>query len=241
MIPTAQQIDVWLATVYADLDRLRSGMFDLIDIGPTSTVVARNPSRRDQAVTDRTPGPDGMFQPTPKTQSRHTGRSDPTGKAVVAWESEVQRAVTDLFAAVSGVISLVESLGIRPTRDGVPVKPPAEPPTEKLPSGVHRVALDPAGCRRTLDDALGWIGLGCDQLAERMRAVSDPDVADRLLELGGEVRRTVLSLARRVAPDRPRLCACGCRRPAPPVGEGATRSGCRSRLQRERGQVRGAA
>lgn len=68
---------------------------------------------------------------------------------------------------------------------------------------------------------------------------AEADVLERFAHQAHRLSLRVAGLADSLGQWRPgplvRLCACGCRRPAPPKGEGATRSGCRSRKQRSAG------
>lgn len=243
MIPTQQDVDHWHTTTHRHLGLACAAVLDLIDCGtPTRTVSSRKPSDRDLEATHRASDPSGLFQPTLKTQGRRSPgqRSDPTGRQVVAWEAEVQAAVLALYGVVSAVDDIAGHLAppLAPHDEhGDPIDAPREPATKVNGSGRLVVTEHPRLCRLATLDAVTWLGAVVDQVADRLRGVTDPDVGDHLLERAGTVQGLLVRLGRQVE-VRPagsvRLCACGCRRPAPPVGRGATRGACRERLSQER-------
>lgn len=237
-IPTRQQTDLWHAGYNRQLEATVAGLLDLIDCGSGSaSPPGRRPSKREQVATDRASDSDGLFQPTAKGQGRRSPgqRSDPTGRAVEQWELEVQQATTRLYACVSAAADAASSLGLTVLDErGCPVVAPNDPATRRTLSGTLVVNVSPSGCRRAVLRASGYLGAVGDALAGRLAGCSDPEVGDRLLDVASLATRDLRALAGWVGGDgRPlRLCACGCRRPAPPKGEGATRPGCRTRRHR---------
>lgn len=243
MIFSHQDVDTWAATIHRQLGQVDMAVLDLIDIGPAEHIpVSRHPSTVEKDATWRA-GDVGdtdsrfHYEPTPRSSGRRSGISRPVEAATVAWEASVQEAVTSVFAGIALAIETVCLLRVVPRdEDGRPLPPPDEPATREIlhgrRAGQHLVDVDPASCRRHLLAAVRYLGASVDATADAMRG-ADGDMAEFVDDRRQRLGHVVGALARRLeVGDRPRLCGCGCRRPAPPVGAGATRQACRKRLER---------
>lgn len=233
MIRLSQHADSWRSTLDRDLQTVRAADLDLIDCGLTGIAVTpRPPSQREARATDRA---DGNFQPTPVGASRPSGvYSDPTGRQVVAWEREVQDAVTRLFEVVVAAVEVAGGLGLTPVdEDGDELDPPAEPPTRVTSAGRMVIDAGPGVCRASTIAGVGYVAAVADRLADRMRAAADREVADALLERSAWVGHVVSRRARRLDRAPVRRCAAGCGAAAPPRGKGATCERCRQRQSRQ--------
>lgn len=241
MIPTTTDIDHYLTTTHHELRRYTAGLHDLIDCGsPDNPSRPRPPGVRDRAATDRTPSARDntgeLFDPTPKTAGRRSPghRSDPTGRAVTRWEDDVEQAVTRLYTIVTDVAHTVDGLGLTcHDPHGQELEPPQPPPTRETARGDLVVVAAPSAARRHVTAATSWLASAVDALADRMRTVTDGDVGDGLWDQASQVGRQIVWEARRVAPDRPRLCGCGCRRPLA-GSRRPVRDACQKRLERAR-------
>jgi hypothetical protein len=230
MIATVTQTDAWTATMTRRLEAIRTAMLDVIDCGidEYTLPVSRDPSRKEQDLTDRR---DGRFTPSQAAGgTRQAGVSRPTENRVLAQEGAVQALTSHLHELCAQVEhSLVGEFGLELDE--------LEPPTTREDEATYLrpsrtvVDLDVRACRRWTLDATFWLENVASELAEVWLA-AEGEQADRVRGHATWFGTAVGSLSRRLTP--PRRCACGCGQEAPPKGEGATRSGCRSRMQRER-------
>ena len=194
---------------------VRRRLLHLVDHAPDLVVTPRRPSRREQDATDRR---DGRFAPTPAGTSRPSARSDPTLRAVMSREREVQDHTTRLWEIVSATDDIIRA--------------PTEPSTRLTLTG-----------RAVIDDSLvrcrTHIVVGCDHLedvcghvASQRRLSGDDDAAawwdDRISQIDRDLRR----LTGRIGPVKLRMCRAGCGAPAPPYGQGATCVRCRQARSR---------
>lgn len=220
-IPTQASVDSWRATVARQLDLVRAGLLDLIDCGADDRVTrVREPGSRDLEATRRAPsGQDhrngDLFDPTPRAAGRRSPgqRSDPTGRAVEAWESAVQDAVLTLYGTVTAVDGVLGALGLAVFDEaGDGLSAPREPETRlSKRTGRPLVIEHPRLCRLATLDACTWLGAAIDVLADRMRGVTDSLVGERLTDEGRLVETLLTRQAREYADDRVTVCQAGCR------------------------------
>jgi hypothetical protein len=193
----------------------------IVDQAPDVVVRPRRPSRREQDSTDRR---DGRFAPTtPGGTGKPSGRSDPTLRAILARERDIQQHTTSLWQIVNGTDDLMT--------------PPKEPPTRLTLTGRHIIDDSILRCRTHIVVATDHLGLVLDHLGELQRKTDDEDAALHWTDRTQLIDRDLRRLAARIGPIPLRMCRAGCGAPAPPKGRGATCARCRqtrSRLTRNR-------
>jgi hypothetical protein len=189
----------------------------IVDQAPDVVVRPRRPSRREQDSTDRR---DGRFAPTTPGAGRPSGRSDPTLRAILSRERDIQQHTTKLWQIVNG------------TDDLLP--PPQEPPTRLTLTGRHIIDDSIIRCRTHICTAADHLGLVLDHLAEQQRKTDDEDAAAHWTDRTQLIDRDLRRLAARIGPIPVRMCRAGCGAPAPPRGRGATCQRCRKARSRTR-------
>ena len=194
---------------------IRRRLHHIIDHAPDIPVRPRRPSRREQDATDRR---DGRFAPTPAGTSRPAGRSDPTLRAVIRREHDIQQWTTLLWQIVTATDDLLPA--------------PAEPPTRLTLAGRHIIDDSIIRCRTHIDHAYDHLDQVLDLLAEQHRLTADDDAAHRWTERTKTLDTDLKRLAGRIGPVPVRMCRAGCGAPAPPYGHGATCVRCRKRHSR---------
>jgi hypothetical protein len=226
MIATVAQSDAWTATMSRRLETIRVAMLDVIDggIDERSLPLPREPSRKEQDLTDRK---DGRFLPSPRAvgAARHAGTSSPTENRVLAQEGAVQALASHLFYLCSEVDrSVVGGFGL----DISEMEPPSlrhEEATYLKPSKIV-VDLDVRACRAWIVDATLWLERVATELAALWLA-AEGEHGERI---GGHVNwfgAAVRALEGRVRPSRAGECQEGCGR-VTEVVDGYARSRCRS-------------
>jgi hypothetical protein len=189
----------------------------IVDQAPAVVVRPRRPSRREQDATDRR---DGRFAPTTPGGGKPSGRSDPTLRAILTRERDIQQHATQLWQIVNG------------TDDLLP--PPQEPPTRLTLTGRHIIDDSILRCRHHIVVAADHLGLVLDLLADQQRKTGDEDAAAHWTDRTALIDRDLRRLAARIGPIPLRMCRAGCGAPAPPRGRGATCQRCRKQRSRAR-------
>jgi hypothetical protein len=189
----------------------------IVDQAPAVVVRPRRPSRREQDATDRR---DGRFAPTTPGGGRPSGRSDPTLRAILTRERDIQQHTTQLWQIVNGTDDLLT--------------PPAEPPTRLTLTGRHIIDDSILRCRHHIVVAADHLGLVLDLLADQQRKTGDDDAAAHWTDRTALIDRDLRRLATRIGPIPVRMCRAGCGAPAPPRGRGATCQRCRQARSRAR-------
>jgi hypothetical protein len=178
-----QNIDTWQSSQHHRLDTVIAALHTLIDCGPADhQPPPRKPTVEEIASQDRA---DGRFAPTPAGTSRRTGISRPVEQAVLAWELEIQKAVTELWELVATSHSVTSELALD-------LHAPPEPPTWVTANGRTLVARDPAGCRRDIQAAAAYLADVVDTVTERLRSTTHDahdGVTARATLIGGMVKR----------------------------------------------------
>jgi hypothetical protein len=187
----------------------------IVDQAPAVVVRPRRPSRREQDATDRR---DGRFQPTTPGSGRPSGRSDPTLRAILTRERDIQSHTTQLWQIVNGTDDLLT--------------PPQEPPTRLTLTGRHIIDDSIIRCRTHICTATDHLHLVLDLLAEQQRKTDDEDAAAHWTDRTQLIDRDLRRLAARIGPIPLRMCKAGCGAPAPPRGRGATCQRCRQARSR---------
>lgn len=224
----SQQLERWAVSTVHAIGRLQQAAENTLHHSEP-VPEPRKPSRRDRAATDRA---DGRYEPTPPSPGG-TSTSSTVESTIIGWERDVQHATTRLASLVSATVHLA------PHRHGQPVTPPSEPPTRITTTGRVVIDTDPSGCRRHHVDVICWLHECVQTLWTRLDAANrqdDPLGYAAVWETARKLRQDIDSTTRQLGGDAGRWCRAGCGRPAPPPGEGATCTACRTADSQQRRQ-----
>lgn len=220
-------------TNLGELDRIRTALLDLIDIGPDEPLPEPScPDCRREGICDDFPkcrhadvrtqdatavgeGPDNMFSPTPKGMPR-TGTSDPTVRRVIAREAQIQSAVTEFWSVVRVASEAVDEFDLNPTDEhGRTLREPPEPYTERTgplvldedgrltPSGKVKVAEGLVRCRRAVLAGHAWLSSVVACLSDRWQDANEDRAA--LMRIKALwLSSSAGALLRRLEPPKPR-------------------------------------
>ena len=223
------QVDTWHATTIGRIATIRAAILDVIDCGVTFDELPdlRPPTEREIIETDRA---DGIFRSRPVGGSRRSEVSRPTEAPTIAHENASQAVTTALLTLCIEAGETLATFDLDIDDLDIPHRR-YEEATYSRPEPRWVIDLHPAACATWTITACGWLETAVGLMAAEWRT-SEPDVMPspygHAKWLGGKVE----GLSKRVRPERPRLCACGCKAPAPQYGQGATRPACRKRKSR---------
>lgn len=194
----------WQARTLTLLTDVTAALLDLIDLGPhPDTITPRRPSDREIALTTRN-GDD--YRPTPHSpRATYSEPSDPTGRAIVARETDIQNAtrIVEELVTTAGYLTATYRLtptdsdgdqldrpwldGWRPAIDADPIlaHPEELGPEHHLPitetaTGHLQVNTDPTTCRRHVLAGTRYIAAVIDSLTDRWAHLDDPDARAHL-------------------------------------------------------------
>jgi len=149
-------VAAWEAQVVRNLETVHRAVGTLIDRGVDDRWLPepRQPDVKTKVKTDR---PDGIFRSTPTSPGRTGSISDPTPRAVEAWETAVQQAATVVLELVGEAHTLVDTFRLA-------VPQPAVPPLQHHDATYTTperwtVDLPPERCRLWTRAAIAWLTL----------------------------------------------------------------------------------
>ena len=166
----------WQDTVHADLERVRTGLLDLVDVGPAPQP---GPLRR---PTDAEKDATANETTIPHAPTRTSDVPDPTAAAAARTEAAVAHALTQLEALTDMYATEVASIGddsrygwhkvTCPVTDehGALYPRPALLPTRTTTSGRTVVAAGLTVARRATLDRTWWCAAAATAIAEIGRA-----------------------------------------------------------------------
>lgn len=215
----SQRAATWLAQQHEKLNAIDAA-YRAIDATPVDHPHRpRRPNDHEQATADgdRYPQPHG-----PKTRLLPT-EIDPTGTAVLRWETTCQQAATRIADAAAHIYGHATTASVRPRCHTVQPLPEL-PPVRITRAGYPQLNAHPKDLATYLASLHHWLAITIEAISGNIALEADDGEA-------AHIARRLTTLASQLGV---RLCRCEdrCGLPAPERGRGATRPACRKRKQR---------